>query len=391
MLSQNTISTVKTTVPLLAEHGHAITENFYERLFESNPELFNLFNRPNQVRGKQQNALAEAVIAYANHIDNLSVLNPAIERITHKHRSIGVSAELYPTVGKYLLEAIADVLKLSADHPAIEAWGEAYQFLADAFIAQEQILDNENQKKLNWTGFQPFTIYEVQRETPEVVSLWLTPVNENIIIDYQAGQYVSVLIPNIDSGYDQIRQYSISTWDAKKKSIRISVKTESHGRISPFIHMLKTGTQIQVSPPQGTFTLNKSATKHTFISAGIGITPLFSMLKEAIGKHNISAGQLNFIQCNRSESYQIYGNELRSFCKEHNIQLKQIYELDDHGDHQGNISAKQFKEWIDLKNTDIYYCGPKPFMSAVNKELLALGVDESKQHYETFGPTTAIN
>ena len=391
MLSRNTISTVKSTVPLLAEHGQAITENFYVRLFDENPELFNLFNRPNQMRGQQQSALAEAVIAYANHIDNLSVLTSAIKRITHKHRSIGISAELYPTVGKHLLDAVADVLELPVEHPALEAWGQAYQFLADAFIAEEKFLDDENQKKLNWTSFQAFEISEMQRETPEVISLWLTPTDNNIVIDYQAGQYVSVMIPNVDNGFDQIRQYSISTWEAEKERIRISIKTESHGRISPFIHMLKVGNEIQVSPPQGVFTLNTAASKHTFISAGIGITPLFSMLKEAIEKHKVSGEKLSFIQCNRSGTYQIYQNELRSFCEEHKISLKQIYELDDHGDHQGIISAKQLQEWIDLDNTDVYYCGPKPFISAVNKELSALGVNESNQHYETFGPTTSLN
>lgn len=391
MLSQNTVSTVKATVPLLAEHGKTITENFYNRLFKANPELFNIFNRPNQTAGKQQNALAEAVIAYANHIDNIEVLAPAIKRITHKHRSIGVSAKLYPTVGKHLLDAIQDVLELPANHAAIEAWGEAYQFLASAFIAEEESLDIENKKKLNWAGFQSFTIKNTHRETPEVLSLWLTPVDDSIAIDYKAGQYISVMIPNVDNGYDQIRQYSISDWDDEKNSIRISVKTESHGRVSPFIHMLKIGNEIQVSPPQGVFTLNTSASKHTFISAGIGITPLFSMLKEAVEKHKISGDKLSFIQCNRSEVHQIYRLELSSFCKEHNIELKQVYELDTHGDHHGSISAKQLKEWIDLDNSDVYYCGPKPFMSAINKELSALGVNEENQHYETFGPTTAIN
>jgi len=165
MLSPNTVSTVKKTVPLLTQHGHAITHNFYSRLFDANPELFNMFNRPNQMTGKQQSALAEAVIAYANNIDNISALTPAIQRITHKHRSIGVSAELYPVVGKHLLEAIQEVLRLPEDHPAIYAWGEAYQFLADAFISEEKALEIKNKTKLNWTGFQAFKINDMHRET----------------------------------------------------------------------------------------------------------------------------------------------------------------------------------------------------------------------------------
>lgn len=245
--------------------------------------------------------------------------------------------------------------------------------------------------KLNWVDFQPFKINNMHRETPEVVTLWLKPVDENIVIDYQAGQYVSVMIPNVDNGYDQIRRYSISDWDAEKNSIRISVKTESHGRISPFIHMLKIGNEIQVRPPQGAFTLNTSASKYTFISAGIGITPLFAMLKEAVKKHKISGDKISFIQCNRSETYQIYRSELTSFCEEQNIELKQIYELDRHGDYQERLSTQQLKEWIDLESSVVYYCGPKLFMSAINKELSELGVSQQNQHSEMFGPTTPIN
>lgn len=391
MLSENTITTVKSTAPLLAEHGIKITTNFYQRLFTANPELFNIFNRPNQLSGQQQNALAEAVIAYATHIDNLDVLNNAIKRITHKHRSIGVSAELYPTVGKHLLEAVQEVLQLPENHPALDAWAQAYEFLANAFINEEHSLNEQNKDKLNWSGFQSFRIDKLYRETPEVVSLLLKPISDEVKINYTAGQYVSLRIPNVDNGFDQIRQYSISDWDEEKQTIRISVKTESHGRVSPFIHMLNVDTIIQVSPPQGVFTLNTSATAHTFISAGIGITPLFAMLKEAVQKHQISGDKLCFIQCSRSQTHQIYRAELHSFCQQHGITLKQVYELDNHGDHHGQISSEQLKNWIDLENSDVYYCGPKVFMGALNQHLSTLGVEESRQHYETFGPTTAIN
>ncbi len=390
MLSQSTISTVKSTAPLIAQHGHDITHNFYLRLFDDNPELFNIFNRPNQTSGQQQNALAEAVFAYASHIDNLSALESAIERITHKHNSIGVTAEHYPVVGKHLIDAVKEVLSLPSDHEAITAWEEAYNFLAHAFITQENFLSNKNIKSLNWSGFKPFIITKCHRETPEVLSLWLKPVDETIKIDYQAGQYISVRIPDIDNGYDQIRQYSISSWDEYKKEIRITVKTESHGRVSPFINMLEAGKELQISPPQGVFILNTQVKSHAFISAGVGITPLFAMLKEAVEKHKVSGNKLTFIQCSRSQAFQIYQKELSHYCNAHDITLKQIYELDNHGDHQGYITKKQLEDWIDTENSDVYYCGPKPFMSQLNLALSKLDIGEERQHYEIFGPTTAL-
>ena len=204
MLSQSTITTVKSTAPLIAQHGQNITRNFYDRLFEAHPELFNVFNRPNQQTGQQQNALADAVFAYASHIDNIEVLESAIERITHKHNSIGIDPDHYPIVGKHLLEAVQEVLELPSDHEALSAWAEAYNFLANAFITTEQSLDRQNIESLNWSGFHTFKITKSRKETPEVMSLWLEPENKEITIDYRAGQYVSVRIPNVDNGYDQI-------------------------------------------------------------------------------------------------------------------------------------------------------------------------------------------
>ena len=390
MLSQSTITTVKSTAPLIAQHGQNITRNFYDRLFEAHPELFNIFNRPNQQTGQQQNALADAVFAYASHIDNIEALESAIERITHKHNSIGIDADHYPIVGKHLLEAVQEVLNLPSNHEAITAWAEAYNFLASAFIATEQSLDKQNIESLNWSGFQTFKITKSHKETPEVMSFWLEPENKEITIDYQAGQYVSVRIPSVDNGYDQIRQYSISNYDNEKKDIRISVKTESHGRVSPFIHMLETGKAIEVSPPQGVFTLNEKAEAHTFISAGVGITPLFAMLKEAVEKHNITSDKLCFIQCSRSQTFQIYQQELIDFCEQHNITLKQVYELDNHGDHQGFINTELLKNWVDVNNSDVYYCGPKPFMAELNTCLAELNIVKDRQHYEVFGPTTSL-
>ncbi|MGS0657843.1 globin domain-containing protein, partial [Staphylococcus arlettae] len=72
MLTQKEISTIKDTVPLLKEEGQTITSKFYKRLFETHPELKNIFNQTNQKKGLQSSALAMAVLAAADNIDDLS-------------------------------------------------------------------------------------------------------------------------------------------------------------------------------------------------------------------------------------------------------------------------------------------------------------------------------
>lgn len=104
------VAIVKATAPVLKEHGEEITSLFYKNLLAANPVLRNIFNKANQVGGAQPRALADAVFAYASHVDDLGKLSSAVERIAHKHVSLHVQPQQYPIVGKYLLEAVATVL-----------------------------------------------------------------------------------------------------------------------------------------------------------------------------------------------------------------------------------------------------------------------------------------
>ncbi|HYG45753.1 MAG TPA: nitric oxide dioxygenase, partial [Bordetella sp.] len=74
MLSQEVRTLVKATAPVLKTDGEALTRHFYARMFRYNPELKQVFNQGHQDGGQQQQALAAAVAAYAEHIDDPSVL-----------------------------------------------------------------------------------------------------------------------------------------------------------------------------------------------------------------------------------------------------------------------------------------------------------------------------
>lgn len=101
-------SLVLATVPVLRESGVALTTYFYQRMLKHNPELKNVFNQSHQKTGNQPQALAMAVLAYAENIHDPSVLLSVVERIAHKHTSLGIRAEQYGIVGKHLLASIKE-------------------------------------------------------------------------------------------------------------------------------------------------------------------------------------------------------------------------------------------------------------------------------------------
>jgi nitric oxide dioxygenase len=138
MLSKNTIEIVKSTVPVLKEHGVEITTTFYKNMFANHEEIKGMFNMARQESGEQPKALAMTILAAAQNIDNLEALLPAVKKIAGAHVNSKVKAEHYPIIGKNLLEAIKEVLGDAATEEVINAWGEAYEVIAKVFIDIEK-------------------------------------------------------------------------------------------------------------------------------------------------------------------------------------------------------------------------------------------------------------
>ena len=138
MLSQNTIDIIKSTVPALREHGVEITTTFYNRMFANNPEIKAMFNMDKQKSGEQPKALAMAVLAAAQNIDNLEAILPAVKNIAKAHVRTNVKAEHYPIIGENLLAAIKEVLGDAATDEIINAWAEAYGEISKVFIQIEK-------------------------------------------------------------------------------------------------------------------------------------------------------------------------------------------------------------------------------------------------------------
>ena len=138
-LTADTIAIVKSTAPVLQQHGLAITKRMYQRLFE-NEDMKALFDEAAQVSGEQPKRLAAAILAFAQNVDKLEALNPAIERISSRHVATHIKPEHYPAVAEALLPAIKDVLGDAASERTLAAWGEAYWFLADVMIKREREL-----------------------------------------------------------------------------------------------------------------------------------------------------------------------------------------------------------------------------------------------------------
>ncbi len=399
MLTQRTKQIVKATAPVLAEHGPTIVQRFYEHLLLAHPELKNLFNVAHQQQGQQQEALARAVYAYAANIDDPQSLTAVLKGIAGKHASLGVRPEQYPVVGEHLLWAIKDVLKEDATDEIISAWAQAYGNLADLLMGMESELTEHTAQALGgWKGWREFIVREKNQESEVITSFVLEPADGQPVIGFEPGQYTSVAVQVPALGVQQIRQYSLSDMP-NGRTYRISVKREDAGSdrpagyVSSLLHTaVNVGDRLRLAAPYGDFYIDVHATTPVvLVSGGVGVTPMISMLKRVL---LTPEREVVFVHAARNSSVQAMKEKLRNAADTHpNLKLLVFYDdplpadvLGKDYDYSGQVDLTHISTQILVPNADYYICGPIAFMRLQHDVLMNLGVNESRIHYEVFGP-----
>ena len=391
---------VRGTVPVLKEHGVVLTSYFYNRMLTHNPELKNVFNSANQRTGAQQTALAMAVLAYAEHIDNPGVLMHAVKHIAHKHVSLNIRPEQYAIVGKHLLASISEVLGEAATPALIDAWGVAYNQLAGIMINAEAGLYSETATKQGgWSSWRPFAVRRKVRESAEITSFYLYPTDGGKVADFLPGQYITVRLYVPELKVLQPRQYSISC-APNGEYYRISVKRE-HGNserpggyVSNLLHQeVKEGDIIELAAPAGDFTLHPDAgTPAVFISGGVGLTPFMSMLEYLIqsGKDR----SITWIHGCRGYEVHAFKDRVTELSDRHTTMAVHTFydkletEVGDNY-YEGHVDLEKVHDAI-VADADYYICGPGVFIKKQLDYLRSQGVDQRAIHFEEFGPATLL-
>jgi nitric oxide dioxygenase len=396
-LSDTTIHLVKATVPALQAHGLEITKRMYERMFR-NEEIRDLFNQSHHGEtGSQPKALASAVLAYAQNIDNLGALAPAVERIAQKHVGLNILPEHYPHVAEALLGAIKDVLGDAATDEILAAWGEAYWFLAHVLIGRETtIYTNLATAPGGWNGWRNFRIESKQKESEIITSFVLRPEDGGPVLRHQPGQYLTFWI-DIPGQHPLKRNYSISS-APNGETYRISVKREPQGIASTWLHdQTEVGTMLKVAPPAGEFFLNEESPRPVvLLSGGVGLTPMMSMLETIASRYPNKA--VHYVHGTLNGSTHAMRDRVQSLVTSYpNIRATTFYveprpedRLGDDYDHDGLISIDWLRANTPLDEAGYYLCGPRPFLRAFVSGLALAGVRSNRIHYEFFGPADEI-
>ncbi|MFB9249182.1 globin domain-containing protein [Sphaerisporangium melleum] len=412
MLSPEATATVRATLPVIGAAIDDIAARFYDTMFADNPELLrNLFNRGNQANGEQRAALAGSIAAYASSLVNgAGVPHAMLARIANKHASLGVTSDQYTVVQRYLFGAIAHVLGDAATPDVVRAWDEVYWLMAGTLIAMEAVMYSESEQ-----GWLPATVVDRRQEAPDTVSFTLRPPSPGA---FRPGQYISVAVPLAD-GARQIRQYSLSSAPGRDHW-RITVKRVSgggpDGEVSSMLHAsVRPGDVLSVSAPFGDLVLPPGDGPLLLASAGIGVTPILSMLGHLAATG--STRRVVVVHADRAPAHHAHREELHDLvaalpgatlhrwyedtdgcscaCAEPALGERVEAAVPAAGGSTGRASAQVVPVRVgraDLSEIELpegltaCLCGPVPFMREARAQLIARGVPASDIHYEVFGP-----
>lgn len=384
---------VAATAGVVAEHAEEITSTFYPDMFSVHPELMRVFNKANQAIGEQPKALAASVVAYAvNLIDpDAADFTPVMQRIAHKHVSLGIRAQEYTIVGHHLLKAVGTVLGDAVTPQIAAAWDEVYWLFACSLIAEEGKLyalggtDPEH-------PWRKYRVVERFDETDDVFSLVLAPV-DGLAPIHRTGQYVAIAV-DLPNGERQPRQYTISS-GPRGDSLRVTIKQVSgedghpDGQVSSWLHDHATpGALLDVSQPAGDVVLDDSDGPVVLVSAGIGITPIAAVLED-LSRRQPSRTVRLFHADYTHHDHALYDDLRRQVLAMDDATAQNWYEV---GAESAPTLHPARPGRMDLSDIDVpseaqvFMCGPLPFMQEARAALLAKGILSDSIHYEVFGP-----
>ncbi|SDN79758.1 globin domain-containing protein [Geodermatophilus sp. DSM 45219] len=393
MLSDRARPVVEATLPVVADHIGEIAQRFYRHLFDAHPELIDgVFNRGNQAEGTQQVALAGSVAAFASTLVQTPEQLPEqlLNRIAHKHASLGIRPDQYQVVHEHLFWAIADVLGDAVTPEVAAAWDEVYWLMAYALIHQERGLYSARGVRPE-TVWRDWRVAEKVAENDDVVTFRLARIDDRLVKTSLPGQYVTVKVQMPD-GVHQPRQYSLTAADDGEHR-QFSVKRvrggdQPDGEVSNHLcDRVQVGDTLTMSLPFGDVVLDDSRPA-VFVSAGIGVTPMAGMLS-----HLRQAGSglpITLLHADADEaSFALRRQVLADLRALPRGSVHVWYEsggqseLPVDGVHAGTMDLDR----VELPDGAAYYlCGPLPFMQAVRSALVARGVPPRDIQYEVFGP-----
>lgn len=267
-------------------------------------------------------------------------------------------------------------------------------------IDMDEVVYLANALPLRWSAakssVRTLRLVDKIKESADATSFVFHSRDDGPLPEFEAGQHLPVEVRLPGSDAPSRRTYSLSNGPGSDH-YRITVKREPKGAVSRYLHdQLEVGDMLDATTPGGDFVLAPGDRPIALVSAGIGITPMVSMLHQ-LAKDPLARSTW-FIHGARNGSQHALADEVRAVT-EHNAHINShvAYSrpqgndqpgLDHHS--VGRVDAELVASLLPDLNAEFYLCGPTRFLSDLKTQLEAAGVHPDHVHAETFGPVASM-
>jgi ferredoxin-NADP reductase len=234
-------------------------------------------------------------------------------------------------------------------------------------------------------GFHRLRVARVVAETSDASSFVLAvPAELREAFAYEAGQFVTFRVA-ID-GQAHLRCYSMSSAPAVDDELQVTVKRVPDGLVSNWlVDHVHDGSEVEVTFPAGVFCLPTGDRDLVLCAAGSGITPVHSLLKEALAT---TGRRVRLLYANRDRGSTIFAEQLAALEATHGDRLVVTHHLDVD---QGFVDGAQVRRFLgEARDVDAGICGPAPFMDIVESALVEAGIARERILIERFTPAVPI-
>jgi len=257
--------------------------------------------------------------------------------------------------------------------PALsKGWQSSFQAILPQEASPKPVEGNpglaDEEQAPAWPGLRQMLVANINKESESVTSFVLAPIDGQNLPVFQAGQFV-VLRLLVDPGKAPVlRSYSLSDLPGANH-FRISVKNELNGIGSSFLcNRAREGDLLDVSAPRGIFTLRPGQNPVVLLSAGVGATPVLSMLHTLAAER--SQREIWWVYGARNSVDHPFAEESRSLLKQLSrgrgyIVYSRPAANDQAGadfDAPGHINTALLEKIGVSQGSDFYLCGPSSFL-----------------------------
>lgn len=308
----------------------------------------------------------------------------------------GDEVEAFAGAERLLRFRAEEVIRVAGSLPLRFAFGDYSPQLnfTGTWDAAAETLAAERERN----AYLPYEVAEVSAESDSISSFLLRRADGKLPAAYEPGQFLPVRLQI--SGMDSLLSRTYTLSDAPGEGLyRLSIKREDGpALVSKYLHEnAKRGFQLEAMAPRGKFVLDQSSDRPVvLLSAGVGITPMISMMNFIIKEGHRTRGfrRTYFIHGTRNGGDHAFGAHIREIARSYDnvtahVRYSRPNESDRLGgthDSEGHVDVDLLKAVLPFDDYDFYLCGPGPFMQSLYEGLVELGVRDERIHYESFGP-----